>query len=193
MPYSKYNDTVTLSKIQAGELPQRPSEGTDDGVWEFLESCWSRDPAKRPSSDQVYDSIAQFRTLPQAMFAADGRLGMEELPRKLRLRVQSIKISLKKSRQHQLYVKFKYGNKNYTTAPIAKVVGASDEHVWCVFGLFLFTFSFETSHRNDPKSWLIETDKQHHGQLVSLEVTLRTSIFKRDRVCATGSFSVGPL
>ena len=77
MPHSKYNDTVTLSKILARELPQRPSEGVDDDVWEFLESYWSSDTAKRPSSERVYDSISQFRSLPQVMFAADGRLGME--------------------------------------------------------------------------------------------------------------------
>ena len=132
MPYSKYNDAVALSKIQAGELPPRPSEGINDSIWEFHESCWNSDPAKRPSSDQVYDSIAQFRSLPQAMFVADGWFGMEELPGKFRLRVQSIKISLKKSRQQQLCVKFKYGNKSYTTAPTAKAMDTSDEHLWFV-------------------------------------------------------------
>ena len=142
MPYSKYSDAVTLSKIQAGEIPQRPSEGIDDSVWEFLESCWSRDPTKRPPSDRVCDSILQFRSLPQATLATDGRLGMEELPGKLRLRVQSIKISLKKSRQLQLCVKFKYGNKSYTTAPTAKAEGTSDEHIWFVYGLLLFAFPF---------------------------------------------------
>ena len=190
MPYSKYNDTVTLSKIQAGELPQRPSEGIDDGVWEFLESCWSRDPAKRPSSDRVYDSIAQFRSLPQAVIVADGRLGMDELPGKLRLQVQSIKISLNRSRQQQLCVKFRYGNKNYTTAPTTKAAGASDEHIWSAFVPSSFSFPFQTSHRTNPENWFIETNKQYHGQLVSFEVILRTSIFKKDRVRATGSFSV---
>jgi len=173
MPYSKHNDTVTLSKIQAGELPQRPSEGIDDGVWEFLESCWSRDHTKRPSSDKVYDSIAQFRSLPQAMLVADGRSGMEELPGKLRLQVQSIKISLNRSKQQQLCVKFRYGNKNYTTAPTAKAAGASDEHIW-----------------SNPENWFIETNKQYHGQMVFFEVILRTMIFKKDRVRATGSFSL---
>lgn len=192
MPYSKYNDTVTLSKIQAGEIPQRPSEGIDGAVWEFLESCWSRDPGIRPSSEQVYDSIAQFRSLPQAVLVADGRSGMEELPGKLRLQVQSIKISLNKLKQQHLCVKFKYGNKNHTTAPTTKALGASEEHIWFAFRLLLFSFPFQTSHRSNPENWFIETNKQYHGQLVSFEVILRTSIFKKDRVCATGYFSVSP-
>lgn len=130
MPYSKYNDTVTLSKIQAGELPQKPTDGIRDTVWGFLEKCWNRDPTKRPSIAEVYDAFLQFRSLPQVVPASAGRSGMEELPGKLRLQVQSIKISLGKSKQHQLCVKFKYGNKNHTTSPTTKATHGSDEHTW---------------------------------------------------------------
>jgi len=130
MPYSKYNDTVALSKIQAGELPQQPSDGIGDTIWQFLEQCWNRNPKKRPLTTEVYDAFLQFRSLPQVMSATEGRSGVEELPGKLRLQVQSIKISLGKSRQQQLSVRFKYGNKNHTTSPTTKAAGGSDEHTW---------------------------------------------------------------
>jgi len=136
IPYAKHNDAVTLSVIQAGEIPQKPSEGMDGTVWEFLEKCWSRDVTKRPSSHQVYDSIFRFRSLPQVIPSLNGRLEMEELPGKLRLQVQSIRISLNKSKQHQLCVKIKYGNRDYTTAPTMKAAGGSDEYVWFAFSLF---------------------------------------------------------
>ena len=140
MPYFKYNDTVTLSKIQAGEMPQKPSEGIDSTVWEFLERCWSRDVTKRPSSNQVYESFLQFRSLPQVASALNGWSEMEELPGKLKLQVQSIKISLNKSKQQQLCVKFKYGSRNYTTAPTTKAVNGSDEHIWFALSLSLSSF-----------------------------------------------------
>jgi len=142
IPYFKYNDPVTLSMIQAGEIPQKPTEGIDGTVWRFLEKCWSRDITKRPSSHQVYNTFLQFRSLPQVPSAPDGRLGMEELPGKLRLQVQSIKIALNKSKQQQLCVRFKYGNRYYTTAPTTKTVDGSDEHVWFAFSLFLSSFPF---------------------------------------------------
>jgi len=172
MPYSKYNDTVTLAKIQAGELPQRPSNGIDNSVWEFLEKCWNREPMHRPSTAQAYEAFLQFRYLPQVA-PTEGRPGMEELPGKLRLQVQSIKISFSKSKQYQLCVRLKYGNKNHTTSPTTKAVDSSDEHTW-----------------NGPENWFIETNKQFYGQSVSFEVLLRTSIFKKDKVCATGNFSL---
>ena len=142
MPYSKYNDTVTLSMIQAGEIPRKPSEGIDGSVWKFLERCWSRDITERPSSHQIYDSFLQFRSLPQVMPVLDGRSGVEGLPGKLRLQIQSIKISLNKSKQQQLCIRFKYGNRNHTTAPTTKVVDGSDEHVWFAPSPFLSSFPF---------------------------------------------------
>jgi len=137
MPYSKYKDTVALSKIQAGELPQQPSDGIGDTAWQFLEKCWNRNSTKRPSATEVYDAFLQFRCLPQVMSATEGRPGAEELPGKLRLQVQSIKIPLGKSRQQQLSIRFKYGNKNHTTSPTTKATGGSDEHTWFVLRPFI--------------------------------------------------------
>ena len=67
----------------------------------------------------------------------EGRTGRDELPGKLRLHVQSIRIPLDKLRQKQLCVRFKYGDKNYTTAPTMKVADGSNEHTWSVFSWFL--------------------------------------------------------
>ena len=62
---------------------------------------------------------------------------MEKLPEKLRLQVQSIRISLNKPKRHQVRVKIKYGYMDYTTAPTTvKVADRSDEYIWFVFSLF---------------------------------------------------------
>ena len=60
LPYSKHGGMLTLSKIHAGGIPQRPFRGIDDSVWGFLEKCWSRDPAKRPSATEVFNALSQF-------------------------------------------------------------------------------------------------------------------------------------
>ena len=109
-----------LLKVQDGEIPERPPDGIADPVWEFLERCWSRDPAKRPSTAQVYESLSNLRPLPA----------------KLSLRVHGIKTSLKKSKQQRFAVRFKYGNKSYTTSATMKVV-AGDEYTWFGFRPFL--------------------------------------------------------
>jgi len=109
-----------LLKIQEGEIPRRPPDWIADLVWEFLERCWSRDPAKRPSTAQVYESLSKLRPLPG----------------KLSLRVQGIKTSLKKSKQQRLSVRFTYGSKFHTTSATAKVVGG-DEYTWFGFHPFL--------------------------------------------------------
>jgi len=61
-----------MSKVLAGEFPQRPSDGIPGPIWEFLEKCWSMDPTKRPSIVQVHDALSRFQPLPPPM---------EELPR----------------------------------------------------------------------------------------------------------------
>jgi len=66
------------------------------------------------------------------MHAPDGRSPIEE--GKLKLRIQSIKISLNKQKQRQFFVKFRYENKDHTTSPTKVVAG--DEHTWSVFSPF---------------------------------------------------------
>jgi len=73
----------------------------------------------------------QLRALQEAVHQALGGGTVEGLPRKLKLRVQSIKVSFGKPHQRQFSVKFTYGNKNHTTLPTTAVSG--DEHTWFVF------------------------------------------------------------
>jgi len=57
---------------------------------------------------------------------------MEELPGKLKLQAQSIKISLNKPRRQRFSVRFRYGNEDHTTSPTTKAL-AGDEHTWFAF------------------------------------------------------------
>ena len=67
------------------------------------------------------------------MHAPDGRPETGELPEKLKLQVQSIRISHNKSKQFS--VKFKYGNKYHTTLLTTKAESGG-EHAW--FALYRF-------------------------------------------------------
>ena len=127
---------MILEKILAGELPQR-TPGIDDTVWEFLQKCWSRDPAKRPSTAEAYDAFSQFRLLPKFTPTPEG-LSVTELPERVKLQVRSIKVSFDKSKQQQFFVKLTYGNKDYTTSP-TKAMDALRKHMWFVIRPFLLS------------------------------------------------------
>ena len=86
---------------------------------------------KRPPTADVVDAFSGFRSLPQVMHTPEGRLSIEGLPGKLKLQVQGIKISLNKPKQQQLSIKFKYGDKEYTTSLTKAAAG--DEYIWFVF------------------------------------------------------------
>ena len=119
MPYSGCDDVTALSNIQAGIIPERPSEGIADPVWRLLEKCWSTVPSERPLAAQVYDVLSELRSIP-------GRL---------KLQVLSLKIPPNKSKKQGFYVKFKYGNTVHTTSLSAKVV-AGAEYKWFAFHSF---------------------------------------------------------
>ncbi|KAF9650321.1 kinase-like protein [Thelephora ganbajun] len=173
-PYYKDNRSNMLSKVQAGEIPERPSDRINDPAWELLQKCWGKNLSERPPTVTVYKTLSELSSCPQVIHTPqpEGRSVTGELPGKLKLQFQSIKISLDKSKQQQFSVKLKYGSKDYTTA-LTKPVDDSGEHTW-----------------KGPESWSIETDKQHHGQSASLELILRTGIFKKDKVCAIGNFTL---
>ena len=101
-------------------MPRRSYE-IPGPVWQLLTKCWSMDGGKRPSAAQVCDAFSRFRAI-------------EELPKILKLEVQSIKIPFAKPKIRQFSVKFKYGKKDYTTTLTAKTT-AGDEHTWFVFCL----------------------------------------------------------
>jgi len=113
------DDDVALAAIQAGITPQRPSNGTIDPVWQFLEECWSEYPSERPSAADVYNTFSELHTITQ-------------LPEELRLQVQSIKFSFTGAKKQQFYVKFKYGNKIHLTSLTTRAV-AGNEYTWFAF------------------------------------------------------------
>jgi len=170
VPYSGWNESAVQTKVLVGELPQRPS-GIDDTVWEFLRRCWSKDPTKRPSIAQVCDAFSRFCLLPKFTPNPKGQLATE-LPGRVKLLFKSIKVSSDKPKQQPFSVKLKYGNKEHTTSP-TKRLDTSGGHTW-----------------SNPESWSFETDRQHHGQNVSLELILQGGMFKKDKLCATGEFSL---
>jgi len=136
-PYSEYNDIEALEKIEDGELPQKPS-GINETVWEFLQKCWSGDPEKRPSAAQVCVAFSQFSLLPKFTPAPTEGQRATGLPGKLKVQVKSIKFFLDRSKQQQFSVKFKYGNKDYTTPP-TKCVDGSNEYTWFALHSFILT------------------------------------------------------
>ena len=120
VPYSECDDVVTLSNIRAGKIPQRPSKGIPDPLWQLLEKCWSMNPLKRPSATQVYNALSESRSVHPVI---------EELPERLELRVQSIKISFIGAKKQRFFVRFKYGNERHTTS-LTTGAAPGDEHAW---------------------------------------------------------------
>ena len=92
--------------------------------------CWSRAPTKRPPTAEVPDAFYGFLSLPQATRPPDGRPPTEDLPGRLKLKVQGIRISLNKPKHQEFSVKFKYGNGGHTTSWTKPVAG--DEYPWFV-------------------------------------------------------------
>ena len=157
-------------------MPKRPSEGTTDPVWQFLEECWSWDPSERPSTTRVYNTLSKFRVI-------------EELPAKLELQVQSIKFSLIRPKKQQFFVKFKYGDKGHTTS-LATRAAAGDEYTWFAFCSSPLLLS-PLSLIQGPSGNLVDRNRQAATRAVGIPRSA-TMTFKRDKVCATGYFSVSP-
>ena len=125
-----------LEGIRVGEPLQRPPEIGDD-VWEFLQKCRSNDPSKRPSTAKVYLAFSRSGVLPNFTPTLKGQ-SATGLPRNVKLQVQSIKFSSDKSKQQQVSVKLKYGNKEHTTS-LMKFSDTSAEHTWFALCLFLLS------------------------------------------------------
>ncbi|KAF9789186.1 kinase-like domain-containing protein [Thelephora terrestris] len=139
IPYSGFNENSALQKVQAGEIPGRPSEGINDQAWELLNKCWSRNPPGRPSTLELYNILSNLASNPQGTHTTQGQPAAGKLPEKLKLQVQSLRFSRDKSKTGQFYVKFRYGNMGHKTSP-TNAANASGEHTW--FGLrFISTCS----------------------------------------------------
>ena len=124
-PFDKDDDSAVFSMLQTlGERPQRPSDGSADPIWKVLEKCWHENPFRRPEAAWVYDAFSILHSLPPGKF-----------PWRLKLYVQSIKISLNRPKQGRVYVKFRYRLNNHTTSLTAGVL-AGDLYTWFTFHHF---------------------------------------------------------
>ena len=138
-------------------MPQRSFEIADT-VWKFLEECWSRDHSKRPSAVQVYGTFSQFSSLPRVSSTSEGRSAAEELPGKLKLQVQSIKISLNKTEQQHFSIKFEYWKEYHMTLPTTEVA-AGDEHTWSEFRPFIPSLPL-LSLEQEPPERMVDRNQQ---------------------------------
>jgi len=120
VPYFGWDGVAVLSKIQAGKTPPRPSEGIPDPVWQLLEKCWSRNSQERPSATKIYNTFSKISSV---------RNAVEELPGKLKLQIQSIKLSLARLKGRQFSVRFQYGDKVHTTS-LTTGITAGGEYTW---------------------------------------------------------------
>jgi len=147
--------------------PVRPHGMLGDRVWGLLEKCWSRTLKERPSIVEMFHTLKsgpKVKHTPWSLSAVEGSPGT------LRLHVQSIIFSEDQPRQQQFYVKFNYGDRDYTTSP-TNLKNDWGAHTW-----------------SSPESWVIGTDEQDRGHSVSVEVLKRTGPLKR--VYTTGEFSL---
>ena len=105
-------------KVQAGEIPERRPGRIADPVWNLLEGCWRKVPARRPPLVKIYNVLSNYRSRPGVTDTPQEQ-EIEGLPKELRLKFQSITPSpaaeLPKGRG--LYLKVKYGEMNYKTPP----------------------------------------------------------------------------
>ena len=58
------SDIDVLNAIHRHELPSRPSaehpaqsRGLDECMWKLMRSCWNSNPVKRPTMQQVHESL----------------------------------------------------------------------------------------------------------------------------------------
>lgn len=68
IPYYEFlRDVTVISRIMRGIRPTRPPSGLaselSDEIWYVMEGCWSTDPSKRPTVNQVAE---QMRKVPQS-------------------------------------------------------------------------------------------------------------------------------
>ena len=122
---------MAKKKIRNGEtVPLHPSDKIDDAVRQFLEKCWGRDPSKRPSTALVCETFSQFCSLPQMTSTSEGQ-SATGLPGKIELLVHSMIVHKESWKRQQFSVKFKYGNRDYTTSLTSE--DNWDDHIWFAF------------------------------------------------------------
>lgn len=75
VPFAELNTTsAVILAVARGDMPKHPASslvlerGLDDGVWLWLESCWSKEPSERPQLATLwgfFDEAAHMQKLGQ--------------------------------------------------------------------------------------------------------------------------------
>ena len=85
-PFSNYNGMTVMRKIVEGERPGRP-EGQEAvwftaDLWEMLEQCWSLQPERRPTIDEVLRRLRQGSTAWQPISPDSGDRAQPDIDEK---------------------------------------------------------------------------------------------------------------
>ena len=63
LPFAKGDDIRVISQVINGHRPQRLSEPPlREEAWKLIDKCWDQDPGKRPSMDDVVDTMISWST-----------------------------------------------------------------------------------------------------------------------------------
>jgi serine/threonine protein kinase len=53
LPFAeKVDNTAVVAAVVSGERPERPDDTPDD-IWDWMQRCWTADPASRPRAGEV--------------------------------------------------------------------------------------------------------------------------------------------
>ena len=121
-PYQNSIDTSMSSRIHAEVIPERFTGTIDDTVWNLLEGCWSKVPAKRPTTVKLYNALSDVVDTPREPV-------IETLPPELRLFFLAV-VPLPTAnppKRGQFYLKLRYGEENHTTPPTDDVKDSDDQ------------------------------------------------------------------
>ena len=124
------------SKVHAEVIPERPSGRIGDTLWSLLEGCWNKDPAKRPTTVELYNALSDPSSRHRVTETPRGRVIVGLAP-ELRLRFESIAPSPTANplKRRQFYVKLKYGEMNHTT-PSTAAREKTHGKVWYAYARF---------------------------------------------------------
>ena len=128
-PYHNSIDTRMSSRVHTEVIPERLSGTIDDTVWGLLEGCWSKVPAKRPTTVELYNALSDVVDTPRERVIVG-------LPPELRLVFLCVAPSptANPPTRGQFYLKLRYGKENHTTPPTDCVKGLYE--VWYVYAHF---------------------------------------------------------
>ena len=76
VPFGDMKNEAVVIQIAQGKRPTKPQAGEQLGltteIWGFIEKCWSADPSKRPTMDEVVRTwegfVSRCVALPSALF-----------------------------------------------------------------------------------------------------------------------------